>query len=62
MATKVVLADARSLPGRPLRSDVSTPEAAVLFIPGAALMVIVLLSLGLWAAIWLAVTMLVSLW
>src|SRR3984893_12143805 len=48
--------DQRSLRDRPSRSDRSAREAA-LPLTRAALLIVVLLSLGLWAAIWLIMVM-----
>ena len=60
MDTETMLADARGLPMPPLRGEPLTPEVAVLLAPRAALMVIVLLSLGLWLVIWVATTFVAS--
>lgn len=49
-----------SLGGGSSRSDPSAGEAAPILPVGAALMVIFLLSLGLWGAIWVAVSSLTS--
>lgn len=53
-------ADHRSLRDRSPRSDRLAPEAAAFLTVGEALIVVGLLSLGLWAAIWLAVSSLAS--
>ena len=52
--------DARSRPGRPARTAQTDPGPPELFSPRAALAVIALLSLGLWSAIWLAVSYVAS--
>jgi hypothetical protein len=60
MNTNIVSADGRSLLERSSRSDRSTLGATAMLTPRAALTVVVLWSLGLWAVIWLAVTYVVS--
>jgi hypothetical protein len=52
----------RTLRDQPSRSDRLTLEAAPSMPVGAALLVVLLLSLGLWAVIWLAVSSLASAW
>lgn len=48
-----IVSDARSPPAGLSLTYASKPDTAVLLTPGAALMTIILLSLALWAVIWL---------
>jgi hypothetical protein len=56
------LAGARNLDTGLSRSEPSASDAAPRLTPGAGLVVVLLLSLGLWAAIWLALSFLVAAW
>lgn len=56
MDIRIVLADTQGPGGKPSRTRVSEPELVVLIAPRAALAVILLLSVGLWALIWIAAT------
>jgi class 3 adenylate cyclase len=56
-----VLAEFRHHAGRS-RSEPTAADAATKLAPGAGLIVALLLSLGLWGAIWLTVSRFASLW
>jgi hypothetical protein len=61
LASKSVYStEARELPHRPLPSDESARAAALCLTRRASLIVRLLLSLGLWGAIWAAVASLAS--
>jgi hypothetical protein len=56
------LAGARNLDTGLSRSEPSASDAAPRLSPAVGLVVLLLLSLGLWAAIWLALSFLAAAW
>ena len=56
------LASAQNLDTGLSRSERSGSDATARLTPGAALVVVLFLSLGLWAVLWLALSYLAALW